>query len=302
MPLPAYSVVGLDRHRGAVVVPDVALRIERGLRALEDRAVVERVTPEAVVERVQVAERRLALVREVVGAAAAVGPVRLDVDVAHDAEVLGDLDGRVLVHRGDEVVADDVNRGPREDLDRVVVRGSPSLVGVRRERHQIVDVAALEGRVGADLRPVDPAVDVEPARDDVLERKTVDVDRGAGRGDLDVLDRDVRTGVDPDDGRGGGRRVAAHDRAHDRPVARLDGEKALDVLGIDDRAVLGDDDVLRHRRQRHAGRYARAGRVGLRARARRAASFDVARAVEGGGRCPRRAVLAGSSGRRVYSG
>ena len=71
--------------------------LQGGLRALEDRAVVERIAPEAVADHVHVGQRRRALVRDVERAAAAVGPVRLQVQVADGAEVLGDLDGRVLI-------------------------------------------------------------------------------------------------------------------------------------------------------------------------------------------------------------
>ncbi len=47
--------------------------------------------------------------------------------------------------RRDQLVADDVDAGPLQDLDRVVVRRAAALVRIDVEVRQVVDVRALEG-------------------------------------------------------------------------------------------------------------------------------------------------------------
>src|SRR5262245_51484511 len=81
------SVVRLDGNGRPVVVPDVPGRRQRRLRALQDRAVEERIPAETVPGGGH-RQGAAPLVREVEGAAAAVGEIVLDVEVADGPEVL----------------------------------------------------------------------------------------------------------------------------------------------------------------------------------------------------------------------
>src|SRR4029079_3213600 len=214
------------------------------------------------------------------GAAAAVGPVRFNVNVADRAEVLRDLDGRVLIYRRGQQVAGDADVRSLQDLDGVVVGGAATLVRIGVEVHLVVDVRTFQRRVRAGLHAVDAAVNVEAPPDEVVAPQPVDGRPGRHHRDLDVFDQDVGARVDADDARVlcVRRRGAAHDRPRHAHVAGGDGQEAVDVLAVDRRAVLGDRHVALDGRGNEAG-----GHAGVRGGRLLAAEARHSRATRSGG-------------------
>ena len=125
-------IVCLSRNGCSVVVPDIAGLREGGLSALEDRAVVVRVSTESIIARGQ-CEARPAFMRKVERTAPAIGPIAFDDKIGNGSEILRDLDGGVLIDACQELIIRDANRRARQDLNGIVMSRAATLIGIGGE-------------------------------------------------------------------------------------------------------------------------------------------------------------------------